>query len=69
VFNKTDRLSNGAGELANLCRRFGAVAVSALRGEGLAQLVAEADRRLGEKALTDERQLTYVTGGWPVDRT
>jgi GTP-binding protein HflX len=46
VFNKIDRLQNGAGELANLCRRYDAVAVSALRRDGLDRLVAEADRRI-----------------------
>ncbi len=47
VFNKIDRLQNG--QLGSLCRRYDAVAVSALRREGLDQLVEEADRRLGEK--------------------
>jgi GTP-binding protein HflX len=48
VFNKIDRLGNGGGEIASLCRRHRAVAVSAMRGEGLDQLVALADRMLGE---------------------
>jgi GTP-binding protein HflX len=48
VFNKIDRLSDGADALASLCRRHGAVAVSALRGEGLGHLVETADRMLGE---------------------
>lgn len=51
VFNKIDRLENGAQELASLCRRYDAVAVSALRGEGLDRLVAAADQRLGERAV------------------
>jgi GTP-binding protein HflX len=46
VFNKIDRLQNGAVELANLCRRYDATAVSALRRDGLDRLVAEADLRL-----------------------
>jgi GTP-binding protein HflX len=48
VFNKVDRLSDGSETLGSLCRRHGAVAVSALRGHGLAELVAAADRMLGE---------------------
>jgi 50S ribosomal subunit-associated GTPase HflX len=48
VFNKTDRLGNGSDWLASLTRRYGAVAVSALRGEGLDRLVETADRLLGE---------------------
>jgi GTP-binding protein HflX len=48
VFNKTDRLGDGSEWLASLVRRYQAVAVSALRGEGLDRLVEEADRRLGE---------------------
>jgi GTPase len=47
VFNKIDRLGNGSEWLASLCRRHRAVAVSALRGEGLDRLVEEADLRLG----------------------
>jgi GTP-binding protein HflX len=48
VFNKTDRLGNGSDWLASLCRRYRAVAVSALRREGLDQLVEAADHLLGE---------------------
>jgi GTPase len=48
VFNKIDRLSDGTDSLASLCRRHGAVAVSALRGQGLDHLVEAADRMLGE---------------------
>ena len=48
VFNKIDRLGNGGELLAGLCRRYDAVPVSALRGEGLDRLVEIADRRLGE---------------------
>jgi GTP-binding protein HflX len=51
VFNKVDRLGNGADLLANLVRRHDAVAVSALRGEGLDRLVEIADRRLGAVAV------------------
>jgi GTP-binding protein HflX len=47
VFNKIDRLGDGADLLASLCRRHGAVAVSALRREGLDRLVEAADERLG----------------------
>ncbi len=57
VFNKIDRLSDGANAVASLCRRHGAVAVSALRGEGLDHLVEAADRMLGEsRAGTDALQ-------------
>ena len=49
VFNKIDRLGNGTDWLASLCRRYRAVAVSALRGEGLDRLVEAADHMLGEK--------------------
>ena len=48
VFNKTDRLGNGSDRLATLTRRYDAVAVSALRREGLDGLVDTADRLLGE---------------------
>jgi GTP-binding protein HflX len=48
VFNKTDRLGNGSDWLASLTRRYEAVAVCALRGEGLDRLVETADRLLGE---------------------
>jgi len=48
VFNKIDRLSDGAEALASLCRRHRAVAVSALAGQGLDRLVEAADRLLGE---------------------
>jgi GTPase len=57
VFNKIDRLGNGSDWLASLCRRYRAVAVSALRGEGLDRLVDAADHLLGEKqASTDAAQ-------------
>ena len=46
VFNKIDRLGNGSDLLSNLCRRHGALAVSAIRGEGLDRLVEAADRML-----------------------
>jgi GTP-binding protein HflX len=49
VFNKIDRLGNGSDWLGSLCRRYRAVAVSALRGEGLDRLVEAADQMLGEK--------------------
>ena len=48
VFNKADRLGNGSEWLASLTHRHHAVAVSALRGEGLDRLVETADRLLGE---------------------
>jgi GTP-binding protein HflX len=48
VFNKIDRLSDGADAPASLCRRHRAVAVSALRGQGLDHLVEAADRMLRE---------------------
>jgi GTP-binding protein HflX len=48
VFNKVDRLGNGDERITNLCRRHRAVAVSALRGEGLDRLVEVADRLLAE---------------------
>jgi len=44
VFNKIDRLENGAERLRMLCRRYQAVAVSAARREGLDALVDSADR-------------------------
>ncbi len=53
VFNKVDRLQNGADEIASLCRRHDGVAVSALRGDGLDRLVDAADRRLGNRALDE----------------
>jgi GTP-binding protein HflX len=46
VFNKIDDLGNGSELLQNLCRRHGAVAVSALQREGLDRLVEAADRLL-----------------------
>ena len=52
VFNKADRLGNGSEWLASLTHRHHAVAVSALRGEGLDRLVETADRLLGEPQAT-----------------
>jgi 50S ribosomal subunit-associated GTPase HflX len=49
VFNKIDRLSDGAQTLTSLCRRHRAVAVSALSRQGLDHLVEAADRMLGER--------------------
>jgi len=49
VFNKVDRLGNGSEWLASLCRRHDAVAVSALRREGLARLVEVADERIDRR--------------------
>ncbi len=48
VFNKIDRLSDGAEALTSLCRRHRAVAVSALSRQGLDHLVEAADHMLGE---------------------
>jgi GTP-binding protein HflX len=52
VFNKADRLGNGSERLASLTHRHHAVAVSALRGEGLDRLVETADRLLGQPQVT-----------------
>jgi GTP-binding protein HflX len=46
VFNKIDRLGNGADLLRSLSERYDAVAVSALRRDGLDELVAAAERLL-----------------------
>jgi 50S ribosomal subunit-associated GTPase HflX len=46
VFNQVDRLPPAAG--AALADRFGAVAVSALHGTGLADLLAAVEERLWE---------------------
>jgi GTP-binding protein HflX len=49
VLNKTDRLDEAARELlrAQNARQPGAIPVSALTGEGMPELLAEIDRRLG----------------------
>lgn len=52
VLNKADAVEPA--ELAALCTRFNAIAVSALRREGLAELIVAAEGRL-QHALPDER--------------
>lgn len=65
VFNKADRLGNGSEWLSSLTRRHHAVAVSALRGEGLDRLVETADRLLGEpRATADTARWKPATHHW-----
>ena len=52
VFNKFDSVSDPEGTVAHDVRRYGAIAVSALRGEGLDRLVLTADAMLGTRAET-----------------
>jgi hypothetical protein len=51
VFNQVDRLPRGVGE--SIASRMGGVAVSALKGQGLAELLARAERTLWDDDRTD----------------
>jgi GTP-binding protein HflX len=61
VFNQIDRLPPGAGEA--IAARHGGVAVSALRREGLTQLVARADAMLGGSEGEHAPALAAAQGG------
>jgi GTP-binding protein HflX len=64
VFNQIDRLSEGVGNA--LAARFGGVAISALHGTGLNELLIRAEEVLWREESTDQerpRSLALVAGG------